>query len=527
MRKGYRKSLIFLILCITATAITYFYIRNTFYLNRQSDSKSWLLLTLSNGMQLRQFITAVTLFVFGDIVLLNVAKAADRILIAILAFPFALAYWCVCSLMTLILGIPYNLYTMLAIAIVTLVLSFLIRKKNGSLGYAFSDIAYFNYFVGIAAVVSCGFLFTSALSDVFYYNYLYGKELAILGKFDGELCLLPLTRVGQMSPLVSSLAYFCGFDNINMLNHMSMISMAGLCMWCVYDYWKEKKGIILFAVVLFSMTPYILMSGMVSNNTMEMFSVTMLLICLYQGREDDRDHSLWNMLVVIFSVMVTMGRIEGGIYLTFIALLIPMISWIGRRAALAVNLPALLIVSIYYFKLFVVMKIKFDPAFISLKNVIFNFGVILLGLLYTVLINRRIFEKIKEHIGAVILAALACLNIVVLFLDHSKYLYNLKTILGNIVYRDKDWAFCVWGVVPWMVLAGVALAIINKKLNYFSCVWIGFLLLVISVCMFRDPLRSGFGDSANRLLMMMLPVFAVDFVLQTRTVVNKQQGCKH
>lgn len=523
MSKGYRKSLVFLILCITAAVITHFYIRNTFYLNRQSDSKSWLLLTLSKGMQLKQFITVVALFVFGDIVLLNVAKAADRILIAILAFPFALACWCVCSLMILILGLPYNLYTMLVIAIVTLVLSFLIRKKTDALGYAFSDITYFNYFIGIAAVVSCGFLFTSALSDVFYYNYLYGKELAILGKLDGELCLLPLTRGGQMSPLVSSLAYFCGFDNINMLNHMSMISMTGLCMWCVYDYWKDKRGIILFAVVLFSMTPYILMCGMVSNNTMEMFSITMLLMCLYQGREDNRDYFLWNMLAVLFSVMVTMGRIEGGIYLTFIALLIPMISWSGRRAVLAVNLPALLIASIYYLKLFVVMEINFDPEFISLKNVIFNLGVILLGSVYTVLIDCRIFEKIKDRIGAVLLAALVCLNFAELFLNHSKYLYNLKTILGNIVYRDKDWAFCVWGVVPWMLLIGVAFVIINKNLNYFSCIWIGFVLLVISVCMFRNPLRSGFGDSANRLLMMLLPVFAVDFVLQIRTVVHKRR----
>lgn len=514
MNSNLKKSLIFLCVSIFCTAVFGVGVRWIYDSGIIYDKSSVVLLKLSQGFQIKQVITVVLLYIWGNCLLHIWQDEKDEKRLAILAFPFSVASWCVGSFLILIFGIPYNLISMLILGIMVLSVSALIRKKTFDKDNLLEKIKYFNYFMGVTCIASVGLFFTSALSDVFYYNYQYGKQLAILGAYDGEMMLYSLTRVGQMSPLLSSLAYFGGFDNINTINHMMMISMGCYLFNVLHDSNRDvnKKFLNVVGVIgLLSMTPYILMAGMVSNNTMEMFAIIILSLGIYElGKKEDK---ITYIICVLFAIMTAMGRVEGGVYLVFLIGCSVILSLGRKKTLLYIWLPAVLIQTLYYMKLFVVMGIQFDEIyFVTEENLIINLGVFAIGGICIVLIYHPIFKIIKKRIGVWIIGALIGINVLELLLDSDKYIYNIQMVLHNIFENDKGWQFCVWGITPWIVVCTLLLVAYMREITYFDLIWIGYVLLCVGVCWFREPLRSGFGDSANRMLMMILPIVVISFV---------------
>ena len=102
MNSNLKKSLIFLCVSIFCTAVFGVGVRWIYDSGIIYDKSSVVLLKLSQGFQIKQVITVVLLYIWGNCLLHIWQDEKDEKRLAILAFPFSVASWCVGSFLILI-----------------------------------------------------------------------------------------------------------------------------------------------------------------------------------------------------------------------------------------------------------------------------------------------------------------------------------------------------------------------------------------------------------------------------------------
>ena len=55
----------------------------------------------------------------------------------------------------------------------------------------------------------------------------------------------------------------------------------------------------------------------------------------------------------------------------------------------------------------------------------------------------------------------------------------------------------------------ILVKVTRPKIDYWDTVTLGYPLFCFALCMGRHPLRNGYGDSYNRILISILPIFVV------------------
>ena len=73
-------------------------------------------------------------------------------------------------------------------------------------------------------------------SDSYYYVMQYGEVVAKVGSLNFDTAGATMTWTGVSSALISSLAYFCGFETITVIHNLLVISM----LICFYLMMKKQ-----------------------------------------------------------------------------------------------------------------------------------------------------------------------------------------------------------------------------------------------------------------------------------------------
>lgn len=474
-----------------------------------------------------QVLVIIALFFIGFIFTTLLCGDSDFILRAVIAFPAGLSIYSLAALIILIAGIRFNLLSVGIFVLLVLAgaVVFAILKKNKS----FTDASIKQYlllvvFVSVIAIISVsGLIPVSISNDSIYYYSLYPQTIVIDGAYDLSYDVF-LTDVGQSIAMINTLPFLFGFKETFGILIAMLFSFSAFFVYIWYERLTEiltkprmisnggvagyiaantnkciKIGTILVAVFLISTTPYLCMGQWVLANAYFMEFLFMIFgITYYVQKTGIKSLCI---VVVMFVMMLSMMRMEGGLFAGILILCLSMYEIKNSELLEFYLIPSLILIVPYYIVLY--LKFKVDPlySFLDIKNALLQVGFLFVIGLYLAFFRNRIFIKFQGKNLSYTLIALLCVgNAALLLYDHDKYITNAMAFLKNIVLGNA------WGYFGFFVIVILLLLPHKKDLSVNGSFCISYVLLCLAVLFARNgALRVGSGDSGNRVLLQIVP----------------------
>lgn len=108
---------------------------------------------------------------------------------------------------------------------------------------------------------------------------------------------------------------------------------------------------------------------------------------------------------------------------------------------------------------------------------------------------------------------------IIYFIDRQKFITSIKSMWFNLTTQ-------YWGIIPIMFLVLILFIISKKENNYWLVFSAGYVLVNLALCLGRkQPLRNGYGDSCNRVLMSAVPIvfFALTYSFSKIILLKKNK----
>lgn len=379
----------------------------------------------------------------------------------------------------------------------------------------------------ILILVSCSGILKVSLSNDSMYNYWFYPRLIV--HFGG---LRPnfntfLTDVGQGVALINTLPFLFGFEETFGIQHMLNLVFLATFFTALYEQVKSSTrwvkicfagaGILLLA----SAMPYLLLSKWVLAN--DYFAVYMFL-CLELACQPRRTKKPEQpvILLALFVTTLSLLRIEGGVYAVLLLLILSISDLTNKELSFALLVPVMILQGLYGARIFLTMSIIAPYRFLTEEKELLLFGVMTAELVYFLWIRGKVLVKIQKHLGILILAGLLGVNLLLFVKDAGLYLQNLHSFAENILYLGG------WGIFPATVL-GLYLISINRSFrpNLWDLSAFSYLLYVLIVSFMREGgMKSGVGDSGNRVLLQIVPVLLFAALKHTAYLLEKKEDSK-
>lgn len=476
---------------------------------------------LTKGYGIMQIIAILILFTYGFLLLRAMKKTLSNYWVIVLAFPVALASWCVCSLILLILGIPFHLLSTAIFMLLILIIIWIQEKRIWNRQIILDGLYYLIYGTGIAAIATSGIFPIIMSGDSYYFIMQYGYLLAKAGRISLELVGQWVTWTGHTPALIGSIAYFGGFETIWGIHHMLMISFVSTVALFLYENLKhrfKKKALWIscfLTAFIFYLPPVRFLSAYVIANAY--FMVYMfLLFCLSLKVEQavTEEQKFYGLLISLFSIMLSMSRPEGGATVCFLILCLSCLKLANGFLIKYLMIPNGVVLLGFYLKLWSLGSFHADEwAMLDYKTVAIILAIWTILFLYLCFIRNKRLLKLQNHVEMNIFIALSAGSLLLMLIDTEKYIGNLQVILYNLANET-------WGYVPWFLLLG-SILLVKKGVSFTfkELFWLGFILFNIDICWGRDHmLRIGTGDSCNRILFSVVPVIICSMVISLMEV---------
>ena len=144
-------------------------------------------------------------------------------------------------------------------------------------------------------------------------------------------------------------------------------------------------------------------------------------------------------------------------------------------------------------------------------------AIILLALMgcivYSLFIDSMIFKQIRNRMSVILFVGMPLLYVGIYFMNNEKFVESIKSIGFNFTTQ-------YWGYAPFIILILIMVVIWNKKNNYWMVFSAGYILINLALCLGRkQPLRNGYGDSCNRIMMSAIPIIFFALVCSVSKIV--------
>ena len=222
----------------------------------------------------------------------------------------------------------------------------------------------------------------------------------------------------------------------------------------------------------------------------------------------------------VMLLALSLLRIEGTVFVLWLALAVTLANDIARRLAVSVILPMTLLFGGYSINLFKQFYVYDDIyLFLTPQKAAFLTGAMAAAGIYLYFVRPKISGKIEKLLPKLYIGALVAGNMLLLCMNTERYITNLQAFGANL-FRQSG-----WGIFPYFVIAmTVFLAVEYGRLcikkegkpdeaNFFDItLLIGYILIVIAVSYGRgDSLNENLGDSGNRVLLQVVPLVVMTF----------------
>lgn len=462
---------------------------------------------LTEGYQIRQLITALAVFLAGYI-LVACLLPYDFIVYIGLSFPTGIAIWNLVSIVVLVSNIKYSLLTMIVVIMGLLCAVMIWRKEHLKAISFWALVRHVMYIASLILVFSTGLVPIINTYDSHVFIYQFGEMLANEGAICFESVGACVAVTGINPALMVALARFSGFETIQIFHWMLIISL----LICVFYNIKQEmvrqaesqKSIvmaILFCVFLLVTPSFLYLAHIVNACTYIMVYITIIVLYAWEFSKNNIDTG-W-ILISLFIVCLSFGRLEGGVLAVFCIVCIGYLS-VSKKSMMIIAIPSALLQIAYFIKILSEKKISVLSTrenFLSISAIVVIFLSMAAVVIYVLLYDKIWIKKIRERQIEIIMIGLLCACLAVGMYYSEKFVTNLMAVGHNL--EIEYWKY--FPHVAAIVLAGTI--IYRKKVDWWDSVLFGYTLLNFAICLGRElPLREGFGDSYNRILCSLVPL---------------------
>lgn len=494
-----------LLLCIAMIAVIWS--RHIVENGHSRDMLSGTVYGLTEGYQIPQIVTALVIFFTGYFIVACLLPYNPIVYIG-LSFPTGIAIWCMESIIILISNIPYCLSAMLIMTGGLVFVLLIWRKEKFKTINYWAAIRHGMYMVSFMIVVSAGFMPIITTYDSHIFIYQFGEMIANQGRLSFDAVGACIAATGIDSALMVSLARFTGFENIQIFHWMLILSL----ILCVFRHIEKtikeqtnKKKVMLIVIVLcsllFGIPSFLYLAHMVNSCTYIMVYITIICLYSFEFSQESRDNG-W-ILISLFLVWLSFGRLEGGVMAAFFVVCIGQLS-ISRKNMLMIAIPISLLQCAFFLRILLDEKFTALSArenFLSASAVAIIFLSMTAIVLYALYFERLLFKKLRKYLSELIIIGLIAACLLLGVYDSEKLLINIGSTFHNLEFE-------YWRYFPHtaaIILGGSILY--RRKMDWWDCVLFGYAILNFAVCLGRElPLREGFGDSYNRILCGLVPL---------------------
>lgn len=494
-----------------------------------SEYMELLLSGLSSGFFIRQVLTILALYIIGIGTIYICRAKMEKQWIYLLAFPIGMAVFCITGFLLLVIGITYSVLTIsIAIIIEFIIVRFSIRKEN-----AF-DTAGENATVRVgrlifvlmttflvACIATSGVFSLSASNDTMYYYMYYPEVIVEKGRYLASYDVF-LTDVGPMTAMIGTLPSLFGFDQIYGIHQFFNINFLGIFGLAIYErackYFLRKYALavaFISTIMLLTSTPYLVLTKWVIANTYVMYYSFILIYLAYKynpvHKEEESKKGGCMFVMGILIGVISMLRMEGIIIACFIIICMSTLRYSNKRLIITHMLPTILLPILYYSRCFFVLKVSPLYSFLTWQKAMIAVLMMFILFSYLLLIRGKVFLRVQERMGLLIVFMLLMGNGVLYFVSPSNYQTVIKAFYDNIADR-QGWGYTISIMAVYYVLVyGMIFLFRNKRskhrdIRYDELVLVGYILLTVAVSFARGGgLRYGIGDSGNRVMLQVIP----------------------
>ncbi|MCR5746186.1 MAG: hypothetical protein K6G03_00575, partial [Lachnospiraceae bacterium] len=225
-------------------------------------------------------------------------------------------------------------------------------------------------------------------------------------------------------------------------------------------------------------------------------------------------------VLMILAVMTAMLRHEGIVFiLLLIVLLAAEESYRGIELTRVFLMPIFIGAALYYIKVFVILGVQPLYAFLTWRKALIILGTVIFSGVFLIIMDicgkTGLIAVIKKHLFIIVPFVLLMINVGLCVLETETYITNLKVFYVNLRTR-AGWGY--FGYIAAVVFFGLFIrAVIRKEwsISFFDSIMFAYVLTVIIVSFGRGfELRTGVGDSGNRVLLTSVPIIVYAMVIR-------------
>ncbi len=331
---------------------------------------------------------------------------------------------------------------------------------------------------------------------------------------------------GVFVPIVQSASVFLGIDYISVLNPLLALSLAANFIYLgqralVTVINKPAIRIlysIVFASIIFSDRMVIRQSFYLHTNPVSAVYFFIAAICFWLVLREK--NFAWLVFAILSLTGFNLTRTEAPLYAVILLILIVCERKIPYRVQLVTLLPFLGFAVGWYtwlsFRSASQVTLILTPAYaLAIASLLASVA----GLAF--LTKWKWFEnKVVPWLPGLVISGLGIFVVVAFVLQPEHMFAGTKAILRNLFLSDGRWGITWYIALGLLFISGFRSSVPFKRL--FTVTIACFFLLVIALGALRTPYHLGWSDSANRMMIHILPVVFFFFLLNFSYKSNKK-----
>ncbi len=463
---------------------------------------------------LHQSLFVFLLFVYGLLVLTCFSRFLQPNLTIVLAFIVGTLLWVVASLFTLYVGLPFKAWSVIAIAAAFLPIAYFLGKPE------IKTVEFKKWIFPLMYAYAFSLLFSilnfALFSQGSYAIISLGESLAI----NGELTSAILTR-GAGYPLATSMLFAPAilFD-YSFSNGVYFALGISFFLAVAYTIYLEivkrvKKHVAIIASVMafvFFMSANVLTSIMLFNPFLNSISAICMFLSIYFMYQAKEERAFEVYFSAFFLSIFIIARVESIVYALILMLIFSTLPVMKKRMV-----PYALINSVFmllwYFWFFTNVGSGYgSDYFVNYTKLFIIAGLTALFFIYLIFFSgKRWWSGIEKNLLNILIAGMVLTYIALTVMDFATSLKNIRILFVNVLLTGS------WGVACVGALTALMLCYyFIPKINFVDYSLFAYLLFMIIIFMFRMdmPLRIGLTDSANRMMVNVIPLAV--FITVTR-----------
>lgn len=418
--------------------------------------------------------------------------------------------WFLISLIILLIKIPYDIFSFIYVVIpITIILMYFFIKNR-------------IFYINKKDII---ILLTSVIIFILFLIVISSNNFTS-ASYDSIVQILISNSIGQEGLNESNSSYFASWgiyfpillsfsvigkiDYFYTLQPAYAFSILMILFYFSYKISENSKYKYIFSIIscliLLTTQFFLFQAYYIHNNIIASAYLLLYIGCVWLGLHEE--NMSWLFLGIISLITFSLTRTESPIIsIVFLIILISLSKIAYKILSMVITIYSMII--IVWYKTLLVFIGEGSDILEPKKIYIIIFGVIIL-LLFTITIKNKIVNKfIVPIVHKISLILLIIILLYLLVVNTKNTFISTLAIFANMMISGR------WGAT-WYIVVGLALWSIGQNRfensRLFSYSITTFFIILIIFSNFRSPYKMQWGDSANRILIHILPIILLYFV---------------